>query len=140
MKGEEVKNHELRITNYESPLENQKSKIENQFERVYTLVREIPRGKVASYGQIARWLGWPRGARTVGWALRALHTDEVPWHRVVNAQGRVSLKGDDGRQRALLEAEGIVFDAAGRIDMKVYNWTGPLLPWGEEMTNSTWHT
>lgn len=140
MRGEEVKNHELRITNYESPLENPKSKIENQFERVYTLVREIPRGKVASYGQIARWLGWPRGARTVGWALRALHTDEVPWHRVVNAQGRVSLKGDDGRQRALLEAEGIVFDAAGRIDMKVYNWTGPLLPWGEEMTNSTWHT
>ena len=127
-----MENYESRITNYESRLENPKSKIENQFELVYALVREIPRGKVAAYGQIARWLGWPRGARTVGWALRALHTDEVPWHRVVNAQGRVSLRDDDGLQRALLEAEGVVFEAAGRIDMKVYGWTGPLIPWGEE--------
>ncbi len=117
-------------TNHESPFQNPKSKIQNQFERVYALVREIPRGKVASYGQIARWLGWPRGARTVGWALRALHTDKVPWHRVVNAQGRVSLK-DDGLQQARLEAEGVVFDATGRIDMKVYGWTGPIIPWGE---------
>jgi methylated-DNA-protein-cysteine methyltransferase-like protein len=132
-----ITNYESRITNHEFPLQNQKSKIENQFERVYALVREIPRGKVASYGQIARWLGWPRGARTVGWALRALHTDKVPWHRVVNSQGRVSLRNDGGLQQALLEAESIVFDAAGRIDMKVYSWTGPLIPW-EEMANGEW--
>ncbi|MBN2394451.1 MAG: MGMT family protein [Anaerolineae bacterium] len=114
-------------------IENSKSKIQNQFEQVYALVREIPRGKVASYGQIARWLGWPRGARTVGWALRALHTDDVPWHRVVNSQGRVSLRNDDGLQQALLEAEGIVFDTVGRIDLKTYGWTGPLIPWGEDI-------
>jgi methylated-DNA-protein-cysteine methyltransferase-like protein len=129
----EVENHESRITNYELRIENPKSKIQNQFELVYALVREIPRGKVASYGQVARWLGWPRGARTVGWALRALHTDEVPWYRVVNAQGRVSLRDDEGLQQVLLEAEGVVFTTAGQIDMKVYGWTGPLVPWGEEM-------
>jgi methylated-DNA-protein-cysteine methyltransferase-like protein len=129
----EVENHELRITNYELRIENQKSKIQNQFELVYALVREIPRGKVASYGQVARWLGWPRGARTVGWALRALHTDEVPWYRVVNAQGRVSLRDDEGLQQALLEAEGVVFNKTGQIDMKVDGWTGPLVPWEEEI-------
>ena len=126
-------NYESRITNHASRIENQKSKIQNQFELVYALVREIPRGKVASYGQIARWLGWPRGARTVGWALRALHTDEVPWYRVVNAQGRVSLRDDEGLQQALLEAEGVVFNKTGQIDMKVYGWTGPLVPWEEEI-------
>lgn len=123
----------------ETAVENSKSRVnhasrsENQFEQVYALVREIPRGTVASYGQIAQWLGWPRGARTVGWALRALHTDDVPWHRVVNAQGRVSLRDDDGLQRALLEAEGVVFDARGRIDLKIFGWTGPLIPWGEDI-------
>jgi len=107
------------------------------FDRVYDLVRQIPEGKVAAYGQIARWLGWPRGARTVGWALRALQPDnDVPWQRVVNAKGRISLN-DDGRQRALLEAEGVIFSDAveddhGRIDLNTYGWTGPLVPWWEE--------
>ena len=123
----------MEVENHESPVENPKSNIQNQCEQVYALVREIPLGKVASYGQVARWLSWPRGARTVGWALRALHTDEIPWYRVVNAQGRVSLGDDNGLQRALLEAEGVVFDAAGRIDLKVYGWTGPVIPWGEEI-------
>lgn len=120
------------MANYASEFQNQESKIENQFEQVYALVKAIPRGKVAAYGQIARWLGWPRGARTVGWAMRALHTDEVPWYRVVNAQGRVSLRHDGGLQQALLEADGIVFDATGRIDLKVYGWAGPVIPWGKE--------
>ena len=135
MRGREVKaeNGKSRNTHHASRNENQKSKRENQFEQVYALVREIPRGKVASYGQIARWLGWPRGARTVGWALRALHTDDVPWHRVVNSQGRVSLRDEDGLQRALLEAEGVVFDKTGRINMKLYGWTGPLIPLGETL-------
>jgi len=127
-----MRNEEVGVKHCPSLLQNPNSKIENQFERVYALVREIPRGKVASYGQIARWLGWPRGARTVGWALRALHTNEVPWYRVVNAQGRVSLRDDDNQQRALLEAEGVVFDATSRINLKTYGWTGPVIPWGEE--------
>ncbi|HNT76778.1 MAG TPA: MGMT family protein [Anaerolineae bacterium] len=101
------------------------------FDRIYALIRRIPIGKVASYGQIARWLGWPRGARTVGWALRALTDDagDVPWHRVINSQGRISLDAEGTRiQRELLEAEGVTFDSAGRIDLKTYAWVGPA-PW-----------
>lgn len=109
----------------------------SNFDRVHNLVRRIPEGKVATYGQIARWLGWPRGARTVGWALRALKPGSgVPWQRVVNAQGRISLN-DDGRQRALLEAEGVQFEASGRIDLDTYGWTGPLVPWWEEEVESS---
>jgi len=102
----------------------------NNFELVYAMVRRIPVGKVAAYGQIACWLGWPRGARTVGWALRALKNGSaVPWQRVVNAQGRLSL-GQHGSQvqRALLEAEGVVLDSRGCIDMQMYGWPGPD-PW-----------
>ena len=98
------------------------------FERVYWVVRHIPPGRVATYGQIARLLGVPRGARTVGWALRSLPDDrEVPWQRVINAQGRISTgwdEPDSTSQRALLEAEGIVFDEQGRVDLKVYGWAG----------------
>ncbi len=101
----------------------------SNFERIHDLVRRIPRGKVAAYGQIAHWLGWPRGARTVGWALRALRAGtDVPWHRVINAQGRISLRGDDV-QRGLLEAEGVVFDKTGQIDMKTHAWKGPSIEW-----------
>ena len=93
------------------------------FARVYERVRRIPPGRVATYGQIARLLEWPRGARTVGWALRALKPGaDVPWHRVVNAQGRISID-DVARQRALLEAEGVIFDESGRIDLDRYRWT-----------------
>jgi methylated-DNA-protein-cysteine methyltransferase-like protein len=98
------------------------------FDKVYWIVQRIPPGKVATYGQIARLLGIPRGARTVGWALHSLPDDvEVPWQRVINAQGRVSSgSGDDEStsQRTLLEAEGIVFDEQGRVDLKVYGWAG----------------
>ena len=98
------------------------------FDKVYWIVQRIPPGKVATYGQIARLLGIPRGARTVGWALHSLPDDvEVPWQRVLNAQGRVSSgSGDDEStsQRTLLEAEGIVFDEQGRVDLKVYGWAG----------------
>ncbi len=95
------------------------------FERVYAVVRRIPCGTVASYGQVARLLDWPRGARTVGWALRALPSgSDVPWHRVINAQGRISI-GDVERQRRLLEAEGVVFNTEGRIDLNRYRWNSP---------------
>ncbi len=84
------------------------------FERVYEAVRAIPRGRVATYGQVARLLGVPRGARAVGWALRALDArreKRVPWHRVVGAGGRISPRGGAGPalQRRRLRAEGVVF-------------------------------
>ncbi len=92
---------------------------------IYALVRKIPCGKVATYGQIARILGWPRHARQVGYALAATPENiKIPWHRVVNAQGRISLRlthwqsGSDDLQRILLEAEGIVFLPGGRINLK----------------------
>ena len=98
------------------------------FDKVYWVVQRIPPGKVATYGQIARLIGVPRGARTVGWALHSLPDDvEVPWQRVINAKGVVSTgwEGDESTsQRALLEAEGIVFDKQGRVDLKVYGWAG----------------
>lgn len=97
------------------------------FERVHWLVRQIPEGKVTTYGQLARMLGAPRAARTVGWALRAKpQGDPIPWQRVVNAQGAISLSAASADfQRALLEAEGIVFNAQDRIDLELYGWAGP---------------
>jgi methylated-DNA-protein-cysteine methyltransferase-like protein len=96
------------------------------FERVYDLVRRIPPGRVATYGQIALMLGSPRGARAVGWALRALPAGSgVPWHRVLNARGRISLRPPHLQlQRALLEDEGVHFDGEDRIDLARYAWEG----------------
>ena len=93
------------------------------FSRVYALVRRIPRGRLASYGAIARALGDPRAARTVGWALRAC-PDDVPWHRVVNAQGKISWRPTGGYQlqRALLREEGVRFTRGGRIDLEQFGW------------------
>ncbi len=95
------------------------------FESVYALVCQIPAGKVTTYGQIARWLGWERGARTVGWALRSAPAD-VPWHRVVNGRGGISLL-ENAEQRLRLESEGVVFDALGRINLKEYGFVGPVV-------------
>lgn len=89
--------------------------------QVYEVVRQVPAGRVTTYGDVATVLGSPRVARHVGFALAALDDPSVPWHRVINAQGRVSLKGDVARgaaQQALLVAEGVVFDEAGRCDLK----------------------
>jgi methylated-DNA-protein-cysteine methyltransferase-like protein len=102
---------------------------------VYELVRHIPSGKVLSYGRVADLLGVPQGARAVGWALHNLLNNEqnVPWHRVVNAQGRVSIKGSPegaAEQRARLEAEGIVFDELDRLNMKQHLWDPA--PWEVE--------
>ena len=98
------------------------------FEQVFQIVRRIPQGKVATYGQVASILGKPRGARTVGWALHSIpEGSDVPWQRVINARGIITLDahGRGGAiQRALLEAEGIVFDEQGRIDLEVYGWAG----------------
>lgn len=96
------------------------------YARIYAVVRRIPRGRVATYGQVAELAGLPGHARQVGYALHALRdTGDVPWHRVVNAQGRVSARsgpGWDDVQRQLLEREGIRFDAAGRIELATRRW------------------
>jgi methylated-DNA-protein-cysteine methyltransferase-like protein len=94
--------------------------------RVYAVVRRVPPGFVTTYGDVATMLGSPRVARQVGYALAALNDDEVPWQRVINAQGRVSSKGDVVRatlQRAKLEAEGVAFDATDRVaDFPARRW------------------
>ena len=97
---------------------------------VYALVRAVPRGRVVTYGQVAAILGQPRAARAVGTALYHLPPPLkriVPWQRVVNAAGRISIRGDLMRpdlQRDLLESEGVVFRGA-RIDLRAYRWKGP---------------
>ena len=96
------------------------------YQRIYAVVRRIPRGRVATYGQIASLAGLPGHARQVGYALHALEIDErVPWHRVINARGEVSPRsapGWDRVQRQHLEREGVVFDARGRVALDRYRW------------------
>ena len=96
----------------------------NTFEKIYEVVRNIPKGKVATYGQVACLAGNPRWSRVVGYALHA-NPDQstIPCHRVVNREGKVApgfAFGGDEVQRQLLEAEGIVFEANGRIDLEKY--------------------
>lgn len=97
---------------------------------VFAIVRQVPAGRVTTYGDVAGFLGSRRVARHVGYALAALTDPSVPWHRVINAHGRISFKGDTARgieQRALLEAEGVEFDARDRVDLKTLRWTFPAL-------------
>lgn len=94
---------------------------------IYAVVSRIPFGKVATYGQVARLAGFPGQARQVGYALSALPAGSgVPWHRVVNAQGRISCRSEDGcpdlEQRLRLENEGVCFDASGGIPLKRFQW------------------
>jgi alkylated DNA nucleotide flippase Atl1/3-methyladenine DNA glycosylase AlkD len=96
-------------------------------ERFYAVIRRIPRGRVATYGQVAALAGLPRRARMVGQSLRSTPEGvEVPWQRVVNAQGGISprhgIGWEEGYQRHLLEEEKIVFDARGRIDLDRFGW------------------
>lgn len=94
------------------------------FERIYEVVKTIPRGKVATYGQVALLAGNPRWARAVGYALHVNpRPGEIPCHRVVNREGRPAPAfafGGEGQQRALLEAEGIVFEPDGHVDLQKY--------------------
>jgi methylated-DNA-protein-cysteine methyltransferase-like protein len=95
--------------------------------RVIELVRSVPRGRVATYGQIARMAGHARGARLVSYILHALSEKHgLPWHRIVNRRGGISLEPGYGYelQRALLEQEGVAFDAAGLINLGTYGWHG----------------
>ena len=101
--------------------------------RIYEVVREVPAGAVASYGDIATIVGGGCDARMVGSALNAIPkagAEEVPWQRIVNAQGGISTKGL--LQRKLLEDEGIAFDAEGRIPLVRFRWSGPSVDWAAE--------
>jgi methylated-DNA-protein-cysteine methyltransferase-like protein len=103
------------------------------YEQVWNIVRQIPVGKVAAYGQIAKMIQPPNGVeietyaafapRWVGGAMAAC-PDNVPWQRVINSQGKISERAGAERQHQLLEAEGILFDAKDRIDLKKYGWSG----------------
>src|SRR2546425_2644625 len=109
------------------------------FLKVWRTVARVPRGRVATYGQIAVMTGLHRGARTVGWALRALPDDgrvdgrPVPWHRVINARGAISDRGRGGeggirRQAAALRREGVAVSAGGRVELGRYLWRGERRP------------
>jgi methylated-DNA-protein-cysteine methyltransferase-like protein len=96
------------------------------YARIYAVVRRIPRGRVATYGQVAELAGLPGHARQVGYALHALRWESgVPWHRVINAAGAVSRRAVPGAeltQRQLLEREGVVFDGRGRVPLAKLRW------------------
>jgi methylated-DNA-protein-cysteine methyltransferase-like protein len=99
------------------------------FEEIIAVVREIPQSKVATYGQVGKLAGGYSG-RVAGFALASLrwrNEGDVPWQRVINRLGKLSLKSfDGGLQRSLLEGEGIEFDANGTIDLVKYQWDGAL--------------
>jgi len=94
------------------------------YSRIYAVVRRIPRGRVATYGQVAELAGLEGHARQVGYALHN-SPPGLPWHRVINAQGAISARKDSDwgeLQRNLLEAEGIEFDLGGRVDLEKFRW------------------
>jgi methylated-DNA-protein-cysteine methyltransferase-like protein len=122
----------------ESRKERSKSRVESQAgepaahdtegyrERVYEIVRRIPKGRVMTYGQLADMLGEGYTARTVGFVMHAAQEETTPWQRVINSQGacstgRIILPPD--KQQRMLEAEGVVFDARGRCELGRYRWT-----------------
>lgn len=105
------------------------------YERVWAIVKRIPHGRVATYGQIAALVGMPRHARQAGYALAATPENrKIPWHRVINAQGKISSRlshwerGSDDLQRILLEAEGVLFDSTGKVDLKRFRWQPESAP------------
>ncbi len=117
---------------------------EPYFETVWEIVREVPEGCVTTYGQVAAMIPAPDGvapsayrrlrARWVGTAMRETPAGTgVPWQRVINSQGTISLPPGEGHehQRFLLESEGVEFDDEGRVDLAVFGWQGPSEDWYE---------
>jgi methylated-DNA-protein-cysteine methyltransferase-like protein len=98
----------------------------DSYRAIFTVVSRIPRGRVATYGQVAALAGMPGRARLVGYALSALNDPSIPWHRVINARGEISPRADGGPgdtiQRLRLEAEGVHFDGNDRIPLDRYQW------------------
>ncbi|MEK6407836.1 MAG: MGMT family protein [Acidobacteriota bacterium] len=105
------------------------ARFDKVFESIYRLVLRIPRGRVMTYGQIARLLEERYSPRLVGWAMHATPRDErnIPWHRVINSRGAIStgrvILYEPDLQRLMLEAEGVVFDARGHCDLSIYLWS-----------------
>lgn len=104
------------------------------YQQVYAVVRRVPRGRVTSYGRVARMLGRPNAARAVGYALNALRDKSgdpryqgIPWQRVINSRGRISIPNTGGgadRQAELLRSEGVVVGDDWRVDLSIYLWEG----------------
>lgn len=93
------------------------------FRRIYAVVRRIPRGRVTTYGEVARLMGLRQGARTVGWALASLpHIDAAPWWRIVRRDGTIAPRPFAAEQRRRLRREGIRIGAGGGIDLRRYGW------------------
>ena len=107
---------------------------ESVYQNILLVIRQIPPGRVATYGQIA-WIGGAATPRMAGYALGGLPPDtDIPWQRVVNSQGGISPRGDPlatDRQRKWLEAEGVQFLPDGRIDLSRFGWAGPDPDWLE---------
>lgn len=107
-------------------MKDAKAKPDRQYrERVYKIVRKIPRGKVMTYGQIAYMLGEGYTPRTVGFVMHGADEQNTPWHRVINSQGRCStgrivLPSD--KQQRMLQREGVKFDSTGRCDLEIFLW------------------
>jgi methylated-DNA-protein-cysteine methyltransferase-like protein len=97
------------------------------YQRIFEAVRRIPAGRVSTYGEIARVAG-ASGARQVGYALHSLDAGvDVPWHRVINARGVISLPGDSGlQQRQRLVREHVPVSGSGAIDLRTYGWVAPV--------------
>lgn len=104
----------------------------SSYDAIYQVVRQIPAGQVATYGQVADLANLPGRARLVGYALYRVAPDaDIPWHRVINAKGEISESpvrfGSDHLQRVLLEAEGIQFSARGKINLRDYRWKAEIV-------------
>jgi methylated-DNA-protein-cysteine methyltransferase related protein len=110
----------------QAPLHDTPVRSVGSYARIYDIVRRIPRGRVATYGQVASLAGLEGHARQVGYALHALPASTtVPWHRVINARGEVSVRAERGSeltQRFLLQREGVRFDARGRVALARFGW------------------
>lgn len=99
--------------------------VSGSYRKIYEVVQQIPAGKVATYGQVAKLAGIAGQARQVGYALSNLNDSSVPWHRVINARGEISRRRDSAYetlQRDLLEQEGIKFSVQGKVAFDVYRW------------------
>ncbi|MEM9451299.1 MAG: MGMT family protein [Cyanobacteria bacterium P01_E01_bin.6] len=109
----------------------------SSYDAIYEVVRKIPKGKVATYGQIADLANLPGRARLVGYALFQvdMQQPDIPWHRVINSKGEVShspfRRGSDYLQRSLLEDEGIEFNQNDKVNLRLYLWQ-PTIPFSVE--------
>ena len=100
--------------------------LSEKYERIYDVVKQIPIGRVSTYGQVATLAGYHGQARQVGYALNALPENlDIPWQRVINSKGQISKRANpiyEEIQRQILESEGIKFNINGRVDLAIYQW------------------